>query len=392
MPYDGLPEEGRRHKYRFSRNLCLMRYPTFRKLLLGIVVLLYGGCGDTGETVDTEGTVEIGFLCDGCSVHIERVAAMGRPDDEVALMPQSVVSVGIDGSYYVAPTAERGVIALYDTAGNFVSTFGRSGQGPGELSDRVHVRPADDGSVMVFDATQARLNFFTAKGNFIDARPFGPIQFSGVLALSDGVVSNAMDDTRDRGGNPLHFIRGDSVRSFGNVDERIYRPGNLDRFVRVLARSDDHHFWAAPWHPYILQLWSTDGNLVRELRPIREWFPAGEQASPTTFQGIAAKPPTQVKSLAESADGHLWVSLTVPNPAYRQPADARTPEELLAGRVSGVIEALDPVTGDLLASISLPRTVSFVAPDRYADQTELDDGHIQIVIYRIRLDAPPPVQ
>ena len=69
------------------------------------------------------------------------------------------------GRLYIADVRER-QIRLFDSAGHFVRTFGRSGAGPGEFRDPVGLAAPGDGSLVVYDPTQWRISVFDTSGAF----------------------------------------------------------------------------------------------------------------------------------------------------------------------------------------------------------------------------------
>ncbi|HPW17015.1 MAG TPA: 6-bladed beta-propeller [Candidatus Aminicenantes bacterium] len=57
-------------------------------------------------------------------------------------------------------------IKIFDRAGNHIKTFGRNGQGPGELEAPLSLSISNNNEIMVEDARIRRLHFFTLDGDY----------------------------------------------------------------------------------------------------------------------------------------------------------------------------------------------------------------------------------
>lgn len=132
------------------------------------------GCGGAGqpdhtfEIVEEDG-VPLGVSSaipkfDGELFTYEKILAI-RPDpdiEESLLYQPFSFTLDDDGNYYVADRGNHRV-GVFDAEGNFVRTFGREGEGPGELRSPVLVE-VDGDEVMVFDN---RTSIFRRDGTFV---------------------------------------------------------------------------------------------------------------------------------------------------------------------------------------------------------------------------------
>ena len=96
------------------------------------------------------------------------------------------VAVDAEGNLYVADTWNNR-IEIFDADGNFVSTFGRAGDGPGYFSRPKGVAIDSDGHVWVADGMQDRVQVFTKEGQLLIS--FGghgllPGQFQGLTGIT----------------------------------------------------------------------------------------------------------------------------------------------------------------------------------------------------------------
>jgi DNA-binding beta-propeller fold protein YncE len=102
------------------------------------------------------------------------------------------VAVDKEGNVYVADTLNNR-IEIFDPDGNFISTFGKNGDGPGYFARPKGVALDSDGHVWVADGVQDRVQVFTKEGQLLIA--YGghgllPGQFQGLV--------NIAIDKRDR--------------------------------------------------------------------------------------------------------------------------------------------------------------------------------------------------
>lgn len=84
-----------------------------------------------------------------------RIGAVYQTDDEIYILDKSVAKVRV-----------------YDLAGTHLRSFGRRGQGPGELGSLLFDVTVDaDGRIFVGDRTNRRINIYSAEGEPIDQIP-----------------------------------------------------------------------------------------------------------------------------------------------------------------------------------------------------------------------------
>ncbi len=94
--------------------------------------------------------------------------ALGGPDatGDSAFNQIRTAAIGDDGSIYVLDGKESHV-KIFDAAGKYIKTFGRKGQGPGELSSPLGLSINRVKKEIVIPEINRRLSFFRLDGSFI---------------------------------------------------------------------------------------------------------------------------------------------------------------------------------------------------------------------------------
>ena len=86
--------------------------------------------------------------------------------DEDMFAELTSVDVDSDGNIYILDREDKKV-KIFDNAGKFVKKFGRDGQGPGEMNVPITIQVTPDNELVVSDALNQRLMYFTLEGEFI---------------------------------------------------------------------------------------------------------------------------------------------------------------------------------------------------------------------------------
>jgi hypothetical protein len=108
--------------------------------------------------------------------------------DEYTFGNITELAVAPDGSIYALDrSAFR--IRVYDSAGRHVRSFGRQGQGPGDLASPAGLAVLPDGRVLVWDTQQRRMTVFAPSGESIATWPSGG---DGASGGTHGLVIDAM--------------------------------------------------------------------------------------------------------------------------------------------------------------------------------------------------------
>jgi len=341
------------------------------------------------------------------------VSAMYATDDEIYLIDRSSSQVRV-----------------YDFDGNHLRSFGRGGQGPGEIGDfPFDITVDDEGRVYVGDIGNRRINIYTADGERVDEIPF-PSQAACcrlrlVFAEEGGLWMH------ERLAEPGSPTRGDGVRRFtrdGPVGEtRVVPQIEYDRRVVNLNGREIN---AVPFAAALVWNLSYDGSLVvgasdsyafRIIRPDGEttmveryWDPVPVGAEEADYwrrltrAQLARAPdlswngeniPDHKPAFATfmpSPSGELWVVAHGPVPPG---ACSLAPEEMANASDPGIIQ--DCMLGDTIVDVfgadgrylgnveGLPNILvtPFVDGDTLVAATQDEAGTVMVKRYRLQL--PP---
>lgn len=107
---------------------------------------------------------QVGSPAEG--VKAEKIFVIGSGQDEDLYKPKSL-AVDSNGKIYVLDSGNSR-IRVFSPEGKHEFSFGRFGQGPGELSmEATRIRILEDGNIYVIDNRQKRISVFTTQGEFL---------------------------------------------------------------------------------------------------------------------------------------------------------------------------------------------------------------------------------
>jgi hypothetical protein len=311
---------------------------------------------------------------------------------EVAVLPDSVYrpgdhfSITVDrrGRFYIAAGGPggvyRGKVFVFDSAGRYLTSFGRAGKGPGEYGDAPLVADRTGDTIVAFDGSQVTV--LTPNYNYVRRQNFAFAIRSSPVTLSNG---NAIIEQGGRGWLP-------SPSSSTYPGRIIVFDGNWKEIRRFQTTTDatlgpnytsasGTGIWRQFSHSYELEQWDANGNRTTVLRRDVKWFPpraAYEKGGPLLHY------------ISEDPAGNLWIQILVP-------AGASDTTAVVAGRkVSGsattfdtIIEVIDPGRGALLASKRLTGSRwFFLGPSRIFQHLE-GEGETGYTVFRRKLVPYP---
>ena len=286
------------------------------------------------------------FIFRETGIRLEAVTDGSRPD------PGRTVVVDSDGRFYStnAPGFQS-VISVWDPGGEYLTSFGRVGEGPGEFSDRGNLTLFidDENNLHVRDGGPS-WSVFSPDHEFMRRVS---IKVGGMLASERNTV--ILDDGRaltgdDYGSDRRDHFRvlnpdGTLERAFGPVKDEVARD-RARPVERAIAYGGGGSFWAGPVYEdgkgYVVEEWGTDGALRRALRRDVSWY--GWRGDRRTSPGVIR--------LHIGEDGLLFVVVWRPSEEYLEAMKkgrrlTRKERDLVT---ESVFEMIDTRSGELLAS------------------------------------------
>ena len=298
--------------------------------------------GGVTEIADTNPRCRIEFRETG--IRLEAIEDGSRPD------PGRTVLVDSNGRFISANAPGFGAaISVWDARGRYLYSFGREGEGPGELSacgslslfidsrDNVHVR---DGS--------PSWSVFSSRHEFIRRVPSDVmVGLPGSTAiLDDGSALASPGRGSDRVAHDFRVAdtTGALLRTFGTVRDKS------GDGLRQIAYVGGDTFWAGPPEgisgAYILEEWGIDGKLRRTLRRSVAWYRwrGGRETS------------SDVRQLYIGPSGILYILIVRPTEQYARAVKngERISRERRDALTEVVVEVVDTRAGELLASEVYP--------------------------------------
>lgn len=336
----------------------------------------------------SQDTVEITGrpVCEICRVSVEVIDVLESPDS-VGLGRRDRHRVGLDGTgtLWVAPAAMPHAIVALASGSDEGPWISRRGQGPREFTSirLIAVGPGDT----LFALGDGKLNRYTRRGTFARTHRLMANPMNVLPSVDGAWILNGTIPTPQRAGYPLHRIdpEGTPRSSFGPVvGSRMGEP-DLFEMRRALALRRAGGFWAARQNRYEIEHWGEDGSLVRTVRRTVPWFPAWTTPDPRAPFEVPPLP--GLRSVAEDAEGRLWVLLYVASqdhqtgerPDLSDPSAWDAPMGRVHPQWDTLVEVLDPERGSVLTQHRFPGMLGDLLPGLHVVEPDLDDSGGQLL-------------
>lgn len=270
--------------------------------------------------------------------------------------------------------------AVLDSAGRFLRTLGRLGQGPGELAaasgpfrfgagDTLYVRSG--WQIMVFSPSLRFVRSIRAANSYFD---FVPVADGFLITIPKGAERGKWV--------PFHTTgpTGQILRSFGIDSSR--RPPEF----RV-EPSEGSAAWAFSPFTHRLDRWTTAGIRTRSIDRVPAWW--------REIQPGRGDPFTRVVAVTESR-GVVWVLSQVPVPNINEVMraaggrnaiqDGRRPPLPMDKMYTSILEAYDAKSGAFLAETAVPGPgIAFTSGLHFVVYSVSADDLAQLEIWEMKL-------
>lgn len=173
------------------------------------------------------------------------------------------VKVGKDGNIYVLDSRNFRII-VFNNEGVVTGAFGRSGEGPGEFRQPVHMELTEEVNLYVLDGALNRITAFTPDGQLVTTINIKIPRPSRFIVVDDKIFVTSFsmflqDDT------PIIHLNEDGApyRSFGALSDEIDKMaigGESGRF----ARSNNTLLYSHPY-PYLIEEYSSAGERIKTI-------------------------------------------------------------------------------------------------------------------------------
>ncbi len=316
------------------------------------------------------------------------VGGMSRPND---------LAVDSRGRYYTASGYAPATLQVLDSAGRLLTTFGRRGRGPSEFLSASTFLVGDGDTLHVFDAragTYARVSlaYEPLRRTTIGAQ----VLRNRVVQLApDRFVFSANVPTPERLGYTLHFLEDGAPGASLGERAPLQDDGRPEPFstARVLASDGANGFLAAHVADYVIERWSVEGEMLDRLAVDAPWFVKEDRSTPRgRFNPM-------IRAMWVDQESRIWVLASVRSEAFddlakvvgRMPGtqgdipivQSRTGDEGDLERY--VLEVIDPVTGQSMATAGVPASPQGFLPDGRIWTSRNDDTGGTIEIWQARL-------
>lgn len=327
-------------------------------------------------------TTKYNVGCSTCRIEITKVTTIGSHNDPVRISP-SVGPVRDSNGRYFAASFDRKQVAVFDSAGKYLTVFAPQVEAPADSSRISIVGLAlglgdtlwvwQDGRISAFDPDLRQV--------WMAPAPIGTVM--GFSALSNGTfVVAAIIRTASNFGYPFHILdRGGGVlRSFGDpkVSAVKYFPElakKLDNPPPLYALGlDGASVWVAPeYHVRQFRFYGAAGASVDVVDS--PWLPAAHDSAGRDRLGRPYRIPVGGGSIdlaGVESDGLVWI-------VAQKPGEHATP-----GTLTTALEVFDVRAKQVLVSAQAPAWLRFLSHDLARSLGSDKDGHWTYTIWRVR--------
>jgi len=182
--------------------------------------------------------------------------------------------VDSDGNiYFLNDKPQENFILKFDRNGNFVTAFGRKGQGPGELQIPMFPIITSQDEVFIMDQAQRKLCFFTKEGAFIKSIPqdastlaIFPLENGNYIVV--GEIYNSQSDYIMQ--YPFSLFSSDfkEIKELDNIKFPNYMKGRKQKAINpgfLWSITKSNIYLGNEERGYEISVYDLEGNMVRKI-------------------------------------------------------------------------------------------------------------------------------
>jgi hypothetical protein len=196
---------------------------------------------------------------------------IGKDTDDTDYMFSGLQHAQVDeeGYMYAADWKEI-LIKVYDKNGQHVRSFGRKGQGPGEIGIPAYLGIFQGDKVVIFDRPNGKFIFFNRDGELLNEVPLGKNRSLTRFAVdSEGCfysVLTSFDGTKVTGEFKKFSPAFEPLATFASFDVKrtpqVIPAFSPPLFIRMTR--EENLVWLDPFH-YALTIFSREGKVLRKI-------------------------------------------------------------------------------------------------------------------------------
>jgi hypothetical protein len=225
--------------------------------------------------------------------------------DEEMFAELTSLDVDGDGNIYILDRKDKKV-KIFDSAGKFVKKFGEEGQGPGEMYMPVSLQVTHNNEIVIGDAANQRLMFFSLEGEFLREMSTALKAQGLVLPLFDSqgdIIGQQVVVTEES--QILREVRKydselNSLFTITSIDITSIVQGKINPFELVFfyQLGKDNDIYCSNPNEYEIKVLNTDGKLVKRILKDYDSVKVTEKDKEEFFERVG-EVPAQVKDRIE---------------------------------------------------------------------------------------------
>lgn len=183
------------------------------------------------------------------------------------------IEVDDEGNIYVADSKDV-CVKVFDKNGKHIRTFGKKGQGPGEIQypSRMHLFAGKE--LMIYDPANNRLSYYSLDGKCLREVPAGKYRFARAIPDSKGNIIGQVTVYGDRYAYEIKKFDRELNPIFEIATVELERISNVIKMVspniNVRLMNDDHIAWgnSAEYEIFVVD---PEGKTIRKI--IKDYTP-----------------------------------------------------------------------------------------------------------------------
>jgi hypothetical protein len=264
-----------------------------------LTALLYIGCGggesriqktiENGVEVVLNPAQPLKLKSEPLVLSMERVLSLDTEDDATAALGVTdIADFDVDRAgdllILVPPTGPRDCVFKLSPEGKLQASFGRVGQGPGEMEYPNTILANDNGEIWVLDSPKNKIHVFDGQGRPLADR--SPVKFEALIPLANGNFLVTRLDATDLTARYLpmmielydpqfHLLKElDRCAGYANrtIYEKVPEPYVSGTGFTFQAKASNERIYVGNTERgYEILVFDLDGKLVRKIR--KEYIP-----------------------------------------------------------------------------------------------------------------------